>query len=131
MSRLSLNTDCQNTTDIDQTDFNLPPNPDSVNLATLSGQEIQSIMPKKTPSKTGSSEKNIDFEKTMQELEKLVERMEKGDLSLEESLRDFERGVELTRLCQSALRDAEQKVQMLMKNAGKDMLVDFEEDSEV
>lgn len=130
MSRLSLNTVCQNTTDIDQADFDLPQNPDSVNLATLSGQEIQSIMPKKTPSKTAGSDKNIDFEKTMQELEKLVERMEKGDLSLEASLKDFERGVELTRLCQSALRDAEQKVQMLMKNAGKDILVDFEEDTD-
>jgi len=87
-------------------------------------------MPKKMPSKTKSADKTIDFEKTMQELEKLVERMEKGDLSLEESLKDFERGVELTRLCQAALQDAEQKVQMLMKTAGKDVLVDFEEDTD-
>ena len=85
-------------------------------------------MPKKTTSKTKTSDKEIDFEKTMQELEKLVERMEQGDLSLEQSLKDFERGVELTRLCQSALRDAEQKVQVLMKSAGKEQLVDFDED---
>jgi exodeoxyribonuclease VII small subunit len=85
-------------------------------------------MPKKTPTKSKSSDKNIDLEKTMQELEKLVERMERGDLTLEQSLKDFERGVELTRHAQSALRDAEQKVQLLMKSAGQDTLVDFEED---
>lgn len=55
----------------------------------------------------------LNFESAMQELEALVERMEKSELSLEDSLRDFERGVELTRLCQQALRDAELKVQML------------------
>ena len=88
-------------------------------------------MPKKTTVKTKSSDQTIDFENTMQELEKLVERMEKGDLTLEESLKNFERGDELTRLCQSALRDAEQKVQLLMKSTGQEQLVDFEEDSEV
>lgn len=87
-------------------------------------------MPKKSASKSTGSEKTVDFEKTMQELEKLVERMEKGDLSLEDSLRDFERGVELTRMCQSALRDAEQKVQILLKDAGKDTLTSFAEDDE-
>lgn len=85
-------------------------------------------MAKKTPSKSSSSEQDVDFEKTMRELEKLVERMERGDLSLEDSLKDFERGVELTRLCQTALKNAEQKVQVLLKSAGKDLLTPFEED---
>lgn len=68
----------------------------------------------KKPSK---SESNVDFEASIKELEALVEKMEQGDLSLEQSLKDFERGVALTRACQQALREAEQKVQML---SGKD-----------
>ena len=56
----------------------------------------------------------------MQELEELVGRMEQGDHSLEASLKDFERGVELTRICQKALAEAEQKVQILSKNLGQD-----------
>ena len=67
----------------------------------------------------------FDFEKALQELENLVEKMEAGDLSLEESLKQFERGVALTRSCQKALADAEQKVQILLKNAGKNELVPF------
>ena len=46
----------------------------------------------------------------MAELEAIVERLEHGDLPLEESLKQFERGVELTRTCQAALKQAEQKV---------------------
>jgi exodeoxyribonuclease VII small subunit len=53
------------------------------------------------------------FEEALAELEALVETMEKGDLSLEESLKSFERGVELTRTCQQALKDAEQKIETL------------------
>lgn len=51
----------------------------------------------------------------MAQLEALVESMEKGDLSLEDSLQAFEQGVRLTRICQQALKDAEQKVQILSK----------------
>ncbi len=57
------------------------------------------------------------FEQALRELEGLVERMEQGDLTLEESLRCFERGIELTRLCQQALRDAEQKVEILTRDS--------------
>ncbi|MCJ7557718.1 MAG: exodeoxyribonuclease VII small subunit [Gammaproteobacteria bacterium] len=60
-------------------------------------------------SKTGG----LDFEAAMAELEGLVERMETGDLPLEETLKQFERGVTLTRQCQEALKQAEQKVQIL------------------
>ena len=66
----------------------------------------------------------------MQELEALVARMEKGDRSLEDSLKDFERGVELTRTCQTALRDAEQKVQKLVSDSGQATLAPFDDDDE-
>lgn len=70
-------------------------------------------MPKSTPATPPAAE-TVDFEKSMTELEALVERLEHGDLPLEESLRAFERGVELTRGCQQALRQAEQKVELLL-----------------
>jgi len=53
------------------------------------------------------------FEDALSELEKLVDTLEKGELSLEDSLKTFERGVELTRSCQKALKEAEQKVRIL------------------
>ena len=57
--------------------------------------------------------KPINFEASLDELTKIVGNMEKGELSLEESLKQFERGVTLTRQCQTALKKAEQKVQIL------------------
>ncbi|MCP1673742.1 exodeoxyribonuclease VII small subunit [Natronocella acetinitrilica] len=69
----------------------------------------------------------LAFEQALKELESLVERMEQGELTLEESLRSFERGVELTRLCQRALKDAEQKVEILTTEGGGEPGVeDFE-----
>ena len=59
-----------------------------------------------------------DLEKSLAELEKIVERLENGDLSLDESLKQFERGVALTRQCQTALRAAEQKVEILLRKTG-------------
>ena len=78
------------------------------------------------------SEKNseIDFEKSLAELEQLVETMEKGDLTLEESLKHFERGVSLTRACQKALADAEQKVRILTRNNEAGELAEFTADSD-
>lgn len=55
----------------------------------------------------------LSFEEALSELESLVETMERGDLPLEESLKSFERGIELTRTCQNALKEAEQKVEIL------------------
>ena len=69
---------------------------------------------------------DFNFEKALQELEELVEKMETGNLSLEESLKYFERGVALTRNCQQALAEAEQKVQILLKQNGKEQLQDFD-----
>lgn len=64
-----------------------------------------------------SQKSSVDFETSLQQLESIVENMEKGELSLEESLKDFEQGVKLTRLCQQALKDAEQKVSILMQDS--------------
>ena len=61
-------------------------------------------------------QEEIPFEEALSELESLVETMEKGELSLEESLASFERGVALTRLCQQALKAAEQKIEILTAN---------------
>jgi exodeoxyribonuclease VII small subunit len=57
------------------------------------------------------------LEKSLEELEALVTRLESGDLSLEQALKEFERGVKLTRQCQSALQEAEQKVEILMRKS--------------
>ncbi len=58
--------------------------------------------------------KTLPFEEALLELETLVERMEQGQLPLEEALKTFERGIQLSRVCQKALQEAEQKVQILM-----------------
>jgi len=63
-----------------------------------------------------ASSKTPPFEQALAELESLVETMEQGELSLEESLKSFERGVLLTRTCQQALKEAEQKIQILTEN---------------
>ena len=59
-----------------------------------------------------------DFEQSMEALEELVNRLENGNLTLEESLQEFERGMALTRQCQTLLEEAEQRVRILTeKNA--------------
>ena len=65
------------------------------------------------------------FEDSLAELEQLVEKMEQGDITLEESLKSFERGVTLTRTCQKALQEAEQKVQLLLEKNGQQTLEPF------
>lgn len=59
--------------------------------------------------------KSYPFEESLARLERLVEKMESGNLSLEDSLTTFEEGIKLTRECQQALKDAEQKVKMLIE----------------
>ncbi len=63
-----------------------------------------------------------DFEAALAELETIVQRLEQGELPLEESLRQFERGVVLTRSCQKALRQAEQKIQLLAKGSDGELV---------
>ncbi len=70
-----------------------------------------------------------DFEQSLTELQTLVERLESGELSLEDSLAAFEQGIRLTRECQSALSQAEQKVQILLGPSGETAPFDPEGDA--
>lgn len=72
--------------------------------------------------------KSVNLEKALTELEKLVEEMETGNLSLEESLKRFEKGIALTSECQEALQKAELKVRELIEKNGKLLEKDFEVD---
>lgn len=58
---------------------------------------------------------SFDFEQALADLEALVERLEQGDLPLEASLAEFQRGVDLSRRCQAALAAAEQRVEILLQ----------------
>ena len=79
--------------------------------------------------KKQSEETNsLSFEQSMSELESLVENMEKGEMSLDESLAAFEEGIKLTRSCQKSLEEAEQKVEILMKNTTEAKLESFDND---
>lgn len=73
----------------------------------------------------------LDFEAALAELEALVQRMETGSLSLEESLAAFERGVQLTRQCQTALQQAELRVKALMRDGSESTLPSSDGDGEV
>jgi exodeoxyribonuclease VII small subunit len=66
-----------------------------------------------------------DLEKSMTEITQLIETMEKGELSLDQSLGHFERGITLVKHCQKILEDAEQKVQILIQNNKQDTLADY------
>lgn len=61
---------------------------------------------------------DFNFEKALENLEEIVSSMENGELTLEDSLKAFEKGIKLTRECQGALRDAEQKVHVLLNESG-------------
>jgi exodeoxyribonuclease VII small subunit len=67
-----------------------------------------------------------DFEKALAELESLVEQLESGDLSLDQSLQQFKRGVELTRHCQGVLEQAQQTVEQLLDPADAGSAVPFD-----
>jgi exodeoxyribonuclease VII small subunit len=67
----------------------------------------------------------FSFEESLTELEQLVIKLERGDTSLEDSLQAFERGINLTRTCQKALLDAEQKVHVLIDKNGRQVLETF------
>ena len=73
-------------------------------------------------SKRKDSDQHPTFESAMAELEDLVEKMEDGELTLDESLKAFERGVVLTRLCQNELKNAELKVRQLNNDGGLEEL---------
>ncbi len=78
-----------------------------------------------------SSTKSINLEKALADLEGLVEELESGDLPLEKAMKKFEEGIKLTRSCQKALKDAAQKVEILLKSTGGESLEDFDSDDEM
>lgn len=75
-----------------------------------------------------AKKQSATFEQALEELEQLVERLEAGDLPLDEALADFERGVKLTRECQQKLASAEQKVKVLMEENGSIRELPFDAD---
>ena len=75
-----------------------------------------------------TASKKFNLEKALNDLENLVEELESGDLPLEKAMQKFEEGIKLTRGCQAALKDAEQKVKILLQSAGGEELEDFEVD---
>lgn len=73
-----------------------------------------------------NTKKKLNLEKALADLEALVEELENGDLPLEKAMQKFEEGIRLTRGCQAALKDAEQKVEILLKSTGnEDVLEEF------
>ena len=75
-----------------------------------------------------TTKKTINLEKTLADLEFLVEELESGELPLETAMKKFEEGIKLTRCCQETLKNAEQKIEILLKNTGSDeTLEDYEE----
>ena len=75
------------------------------------------------------TEAGPDFEKTLDELQKLVTNLEEGDLPLDESLSGFKHGIELTRQCQSVLDNAQQTVEQLINPEDEDSLTPFDPDA--
>ncbi|MEM7194837.1 MAG: exodeoxyribonuclease VII small subunit [Pseudomonadota bacterium] len=69
-----------------------------------------------------------DFEKSLAELEKIVNRMEQGDQSLDETMRDFEKGMKLSQACQKSLDEAQLKVEKLVEKHGGYELQDVSDD---
>ncbi len=75
-----------------------------------------------------SNSKTVNLEKSLSSLEKIVDELESGDLPLEKAMQKFEEGIKLTRRCQAALREAEQKVEILMQDADGDAVEEFLDD---
>jgi len=70
------------------------------------------------------------LERSLGELEQVVERLETGDLPLEQAVKEFERGVKLTRECQTALREVEQKVEILLRKTPEGEPESFEPEAD-
>ncbi|OUR69988.1 exodeoxyribonuclease VII small subunit [Bermanella sp. 47_1433_sub80_T6] len=75
-------------------------------------------------------DKPLDFEASLTQLETLVEKLENSEFTLEQSLQAFESGVKLTRQCQQALSQAEQKVQLLIEENGQSQAIPFQGDAD-
>jgi exodeoxyribonuclease VII small subunit len=71
-----------------------------------------------------SDVKAPSFEEALQQLEQIVQKLEKGELPLEESLKHYEEGIRLSRLCHGKLEEAEGKIEMLMKDGRGEAILD-------
>jgi exodeoxyribonuclease VII small subunit len=71
-----------------------------------------------------SERQGVTFEAALKQLEEIVQRLERGELPLEESLRLYEEGIRLSRLCHAKLEEAEGKIELLMKDARGDLVLD-------
>ncbi len=87
-------------------------------------------MAKKTTSINQDTTQTPSFEASMQELEQIVNRLESGELPLEEALNEFEQGVRLARVGQKTLQDAEQRVRILLKEDDDTTPDDFIQEAE-
>ena len=76
-----------------------------------------------------TGKKPLNLEKSLEQLETLIDELESGDLPLDTAMKKFEEGIKLTRSCQTALKEAEQRVEILLKSAGgEETLEDFDVD---
>lgn len=96
----------------------------------MAGRRLLQTVKGNRVAKAAKQTKTIDFEAEMAELEALVEAMEQGELTLEESIKQFERGIQLAKNCQSALKVAEQKVQKLAGDGDDARLEPFTDDAD-
>ena len=76
------------------------------------------------------TEKNINLEQSLKDLESLVTELETGELPLEEAMKKFENGIKLTRACQTALKEAEQKVEILLNDNKTDTFAPLENEND-
>lgn len=82
----------------------------------------------KSPKNTPTTATPDSYESAMAELEALIEKMEGGELSLEDSLSAYQRGAVLVRFCQQVIAKVEQQVQVLESRQGEDVLLPYEAD---
>ena len=74
---------------------------------------------------SNSKKKSLNFESTLDEIEKIIESLQEGNLSLEDSIKAYEKGISLTKACQKMLSDPELKIKKLSSKEGED--VSFED----
>lgn len=75
--------------------------------------------------------KDINFEKALEKLEIIVEELEKGELTLDEALERYQKGVKLSRFCSKKLEEVESKIEMIVEEGDKIKKVPFDEREEV
>ena len=74
-----------------------------------------------------TSKKSLNFEEAFKELEAIAEKLEKGDMPLDESMKAFEKGMELAQYCSKKLKEAEAKLMRLVKKEGKDFQLEIDD----